>query len=128
MVHVVDIRTLYRPPNSFNNKQEAFRECKHLHVCDLWHVILTLWQGQEHLGYLTHFLPKLLQKKLLWYGQEIYPMVRQFHDLVSIYNILIICKIFQCVNERMFNGYVVTFICTRYPYPWSRLDFSLFFF
>ena len=30
-------------------KQEAFRERKHLHVCELWHVSLILWQWQERL-------------------------------------------------------------------------------
>ena len=28
-------------------KQEVFRESRHLNVCDLWHVMLTLWQGQK---------------------------------------------------------------------------------
>ena len=32
--------------------QEAFRERRHLHVCDLWHVILALWQGLERWSYL----------------------------------------------------------------------------
>ena len=31
--------------------QEAFRDRRHLHVCDLWHVMLTLWQGKERWSY-----------------------------------------------------------------------------
>ena len=33
-------------------KQEAFREHRYLHACDLWQVRLNLWQCPERLAYL----------------------------------------------------------------------------
>ena len=38
-------------------KQEAFGERRHLHVCDLWHVIVTCSLSQELLDYLIKFYP-----------------------------------------------------------------------
>ena len=38
-------------------KQEAFGERRHLHVCDLWHVIVTFSLSQELLDYLIKCYP-----------------------------------------------------------------------
>ena len=38
-------------------QQEAFGERRHLHVCDLWHVIVTFSLSQELLDYLIKCYP-----------------------------------------------------------------------
>ena len=43
--------------NYNNDQQEAFRERRHLHICDLWHVIVTFSLSQELLDYLIKCYP-----------------------------------------------------------------------